>query len=182
MLFPPIPGRECGNCSVCCDLPSIDVLRKPPRILCEHRDNEGCRIYGERPSACRDFFCGWRVLAKMDDGWRPDRCEILVELRPDCVPEQYAELGYVFRFTLFGALDKIFWNPFVTLVGGLVSQDFPVFLAVAGKPGHAGGQYFLTEALKPVVPTHDYARMVGVLAQALQVCIDHPQTNLARDN
>jgi hypothetical protein len=146
--------------------------------LCEHRGSDGCRIYDSRPEVCRGFFCGWRVLPKLDDAWRPDRCEILLELRPDDVPERFRALGYVFKFTLFGAPDRIFWKPFVTLVSGLVSQDFPVTLAVAGKPGYAAGRYFLTDYLKLAVATGDYARIVGPLSLALQVCIDHPQEKI----
>lgn len=179
--FTPVAGRECGDCSACCDLPSIDALQKPPRILCTHRLHDGCRIYGERPAPCRDFFCGWRLLPQLDEAWRPDRCQILLELRPDCVPETYADLDYAFRFTFFGTTERIYWEPFVKLVGGLVHQEFPVYLAVAGKPGFAGTQYFLTDLLKPAVAARDFSRITAALAQAAKICIDAPQTKITYD-
>jgi hypothetical protein len=42
-----VPGRECGNCGVCCKVPVIDdkELQKPASAVCVHfAKGAGCTI------------------------------------------------------------------------------------------------------------------------------------------
>jgi hypothetical protein len=54
--------RSCGSCSLCCKLLSIEgVEDRPGWTWCRHcaPGKGGCRIYHDRPDACRNFVCGW---------------------------------------------------------------------------------------------------------------------------
>ncbi len=72
-----VPGRECGDCTVCCAVPTIDdpEIQKKPGIHCRHCAT-GCTIYESRPKSCRDFFCAWRMMPRLGPEWRPDRSGI----------------------------------------------------------------------------------------------------------
>ena len=52
--------RECGDCNLCCKLPSINFMKphKPSYQWCMHCDiGVGCKIYKTRPQKCKDFLC-----------------------------------------------------------------------------------------------------------------------------
>ena len=71
-----VPNRDCGGCTVCCKDLAINEpdLKKVRGVLCEHcAKDSGCAIYETRPGICRTWFCGWRLLPQLDDGWRPDK-------------------------------------------------------------------------------------------------------------
>jgi hypothetical protein len=74
----------CGNCSVCCKIPSIPEINKPSNTWCHHyAKGVGCSIYQDRPQVCRDFKCYWLqgVLAgysKNQTGPRPDKSKVFV--------------------------------------------------------------------------------------------------------
>ena len=76
-----VPGRECGECKICCVVPPVDEpeMQKQPGAPCRHRSAAGCDIYQTRPLACRTYFCGWRRMAFLDDDWRPDKSGVLIE-------------------------------------------------------------------------------------------------------
>ncbi len=68
-----LPGRECGDCAMCCKVFDIAELRKPPGKMCEHAIlGEGCSIHADRPKTCRQFFCGWRLDPNLGPEWKPD--------------------------------------------------------------------------------------------------------------
>ena len=69
----------------------LGVLRKPAN---QHENAEnvdcrnliparGCDFYGSRPSACRPFRCGWRMLGGLDDTWRPDRSNVMIRVEQE---------------------------------------------------------------------------------------------------
>jgi hypothetical protein len=68
-----VPGRSCGECSLCCKLPRIDAVDKPAGLWCRHcaPGRGGCTIYDSRPSSCRAFHCGWIVDARLGPEWQP---------------------------------------------------------------------------------------------------------------
>ena len=54
-----IQERECGDCNLCCKLPSTDF--KKDYEWCKHCEiGVGCKIYESRPQVCRDFSCLWK--------------------------------------------------------------------------------------------------------------------------
>lgn len=83
------PGRACGDCYVCCELPAIEdpMLRKPERTLCVSCIGGLCGIYESRPKACRDFHCLYRHLGELPETLRPDRCGVMFSTRRETNPE-----------------------------------------------------------------------------------------------
>lgn len=70
----PVPGRECGSCTLCCKTMAVVELAKPPGMWCAHcRRSGGCAIYDERPAGCRDFYCEWILSARLGPEWKPNR-------------------------------------------------------------------------------------------------------------
>jgi hypothetical protein len=80
-----VPGRGCGDCSLCCKLIRVDAFEKPPGVWCAHctPGRGGCKIYSERPTECIDFYCAWMVSPGLDERWRPNRCKIVLRVESD---------------------------------------------------------------------------------------------------
>jgi hypothetical protein len=80
-----VPGRSCGECSLCCKLIRVDALAKPPGTWCTHcaAGRGSCRIYDNRPTECRDFYCAWMVSPTLGDEWRPSKCKIVLRVESD---------------------------------------------------------------------------------------------------
>ena len=67
--------RACGPCSLCCKALSVGAIPKGRGVWCQHasREGGGCRIYDERPGACRSYACAWlQGHPAFEDGDRPD--------------------------------------------------------------------------------------------------------------
>jgi len=77
---------NCGNCTICCkDLLIIDT-DSPEGEYCKHCEkNVGCKIYSERPEACRIFECCWKQMEYAHIDLRPDNCGVLFEKYSDKV-------------------------------------------------------------------------------------------------
>lgn len=174
-----VPGRDCGGCTSCCKDLTIDApdLQKPPGILCVHCTlGQGCGIYQTRPSVCDGFYCGWRQMPLLDEGWRPDRCEILITTASKHIPPGYAPQGLTFELT--GTLERITWPPFLNLVCDLIEDGVPVFLSVRGEPGHVSGNIFLNDRLAGPVMARNPQGVVENLLAALAACVAHPKEKI----
>jgi hypothetical protein len=69
----PVPGRSCGTCSLCCKVFSVQDLSKPAGQWCIHAvARSGCGNYDNRPQACRQFLCSWRLDPKLGPEWKPE--------------------------------------------------------------------------------------------------------------
>lgn len=78
MATTPPPERPCGECSLCCKLPSIAVMNKPENQWCHFcHIGKGCGIYEDRPQTCKDFACAWK-LGVLPEEMRPDKTHCLV--------------------------------------------------------------------------------------------------------
>ena len=77
-----VPGRSCGDCSLCCKLPRIAAFDKPVGVWCAHcaPGRGGCTIYDTRPTECRDFYCLWMTSLDLGPEWRPNKCKMFVRL------------------------------------------------------------------------------------------------------
>lgn len=75
-----VPGRSCGECSLCCKLPRIEAFNKPAGLWCPHcaPGRGGCTIYDTRPDWCRNFLCAWLTSPALGPEWRPDKCKMFV--------------------------------------------------------------------------------------------------------
>uniref|UniRef100_UPI003100AFE0 hypothetical protein n=1 Tax=Neorhizobium sp. EC2-8 TaxID=3129230 RepID=UPI003100AFE0 len=72
-------ARYCGTCTLCCRLPEISALDKPPDAWCRHcTEGQGCSIYADRPQLCRDFLCMWMTDSGVPEAWQPLRSKMLV--------------------------------------------------------------------------------------------------------
>src|SRR5438552_3909987 len=71
--------RACGGCTLCCKLLGVAELAKPRGRWCAHcRQGQGCTIYDTRPTACREFRCGWLQSAEVSDAWFPARSRMML--------------------------------------------------------------------------------------------------------
>jgi len=76
-------NTSCGTCAMCCKLPTIDAIKKPPGKWCEHctpGKDGACSIFGkpERPEICGQYLCAWRQ-APFPPELRPDRCGFIID-------------------------------------------------------------------------------------------------------
>lgn len=129
-----VPGRDCGECMVCCIEPAIEGhgLDKPARVACAHCSSGGCAIYVDRPPVCREYHCLWRRLPFLDDAWRPDRSGVMIDSSADSAgtPNNYAV-----QLMIAGGADVLKTERFAGLVAGFVSSGTGVFLNVPAGPG-----------------------------------------------
>jgi hypothetical protein len=73
-----VPGRECGQCTLCCKLLKVDVIEKPAGKWCKHcTPGKGCNIYAERPDVCAAWFCGWREWERLGPKWYPLKSKMI---------------------------------------------------------------------------------------------------------
>lgn len=82
LLGPLVDDRECGDCTACCTVLTVDTpdFSKPGGVPCRHLTPRGCGIHPVRPHICRTWFCAWRRVAAMPEEGRPDRSGLLVSL------------------------------------------------------------------------------------------------------
>lgn len=82
-----VPGRSCGDCSLCCKLLRIEAFNKPVGTWCAHcaPGRGGCTLYESRPAECRDFYCQWLVSPGLGPEWRPNRCKMFLRLEGNLI-------------------------------------------------------------------------------------------------
>lgn len=74
-----VPGRSCGDCTLCCKLLAVAELTKPRDVWCAHcKPGRGCLIYETRPRNCRLFHCGYLKSADLAEEWKPSRSRIVL--------------------------------------------------------------------------------------------------------
>ena len=79
----PVPGRECGTCSMCCKVYNIAEINKPAGKWCSHcKPGKGCVIHDARPRQCADFNCLWRTEEQLPPHWKPDQAKMVVATHP----------------------------------------------------------------------------------------------------
>lgn len=71
--------RQCGECTLCCELLKIEELNKPTRMICPHAtEKHGCSIYPKRPHSCRQFSCQWLINPSLAEYWYPKKSGLVV--------------------------------------------------------------------------------------------------------
>ena len=138
----PVINRTCGECTACCVAPSLAELDKPEGAPCPELrpENKGrsCNIYGERPSACSGFRCGW-LQGQGSDEHRPDRLGamfvfqdteagpvfVLYELRPGRAAQPWV-IGETMRLAqhhvVLQALGHVGGEPLRSIIAGPPAQ------------------------------------------------------------
>lgn len=78
---PPVRGRSCGSCKLCCTLIPVDAvdLQKPANVKCKHVCAKGCRIYHHRPEPCAYWSCRWLIDPDTAALRRPDLAGYAIE-------------------------------------------------------------------------------------------------------
>ena len=137
-----VPGRECGNCNICCIVPAIDKpdIQKISGAVCRNCTAGGCAIYEARPDVCRTYYCGWRRLELIDADWRPDLSGVFVELEVGNIPPQYnANFGLI--LVLVGNPLRTIREPrFIDFVTRCVANNIMVSLGFPGPHGKQSAQ------------------------------------------
>jgi hypothetical protein len=160
-----IPGRTCGDCTVCCTVMAIDKpeIQKEAGVTCRYCVAGGCAIYDARPGLCRDYHCGWRQLSVLDDSWRPDRSGVFVELEPH---DGRTALSLV----LIGNPLKTVRQPwFIDFVATGVRGDLPVMLGIPGPPGRQGASLTLDSDEMRAAARTSRAQVKAVLEAELKL-------------
>jgi hypothetical protein len=142
-----VPGRECGECAVCCTHLRIEdpELEKPGGVRCIHCPaGGGCAIYESRPKPCRTFFCGWRRIGYLGDEWRPDRSGIMIQ--PGEIPPGSSAKVAV-EFHLVGSPDVLETAGFAAVVAQFINYGAAVFLNVPRDPGVTDTQALLNDVI-----------------------------------
>lgn len=108
LMGPVLADRECGDCTACCTVLTVATpgFSKPAGTPCIHLARSGCSIHAERPHICRTWYCGWRRIAELPDGARPDRSGMLVSLDFVREPRNCFEGVSIMVRTLGPGLDK----------------------------------------------------------------------------
>ncbi|GEM_PF-1935087 len=103
-------SRACGSCSACCKTHKVSDTRfvKEPGVWCQFCvKGQGCRIYEERPSACKAFYCEWHKGAG-EEKHRPDRTKVVLDFvsDPQGLPGGVLQMWEVTEGTLTQAYAK----------------------------------------------------------------------------
>jgi hypothetical protein len=166
-----VPG-SCGTCVMCCEWLDIETegLSKKAGILCQHCTGQGCGIYQTRPKLCQTFFCGWRVIPKLGDDWRPDKSGVMILLVEKNVPPQYSGAITGFNFVVLGGEAAILRPGFAEYLSRLVSRQVAVYLS-ADSP-----KTLINEHLLPLVG--DLARTTGMLLHLYRLHLEAKKAGL----
>lgn len=161
-----VPGRECGECTVCCTELHINTpgLKKLARVRCQNlRDDGCCSIYATRYAVCREFHCGWRVMEKLSDSWRPDRSGIVLIAKtkntpPGYLPGSGVEIMLLQRCALYNA-------ELPGLIAAWVKGRVPVSLTIASPIGYMARTAFVNEMVEDIVRRQDRSGLIKALEE-----------------
>lgn len=133
-----VPGRACGDCTVCCTVMAIDKpdIQKEAGVTCRHCRG-GCAIYETRPPLCIHYHCGWRQLPILDGAWRPDRSGVLVEIE---VVDDETALSLILVGNPLKTVRQKWFIDFVTT--GILGR-VPLYLGIPGPRGYQGASLSL---------------------------------------
>lgn len=158
-----VPGRACGECTLCCSVMAIDKpeIQKAAGVRCRYCRG-GCTIYETRPALCREYHCGWRQLPILDDDWRPDRSGVFVEI--EVIADET-----VLNLILVGNPLKTVRQPwFIDFVSTGIQADVPLHLGLPGPPGFKGASLPLNTRQMFDAAGHSRARVKEILEQELK--------------
>jgi hypothetical protein len=133
-----IPGRDCGDCTVCCTWPTINKpeIQKVSGATCKHCTGGGCAIYETRFPVCRGYFCAWRTVDIFGEDWRPDKSGVLPYVETEGIAEDF-DLSTGIGLMLVGHAARIVrqrWFQDFIITG--VMNNVPLFLSLPGPRGH----------------------------------------------
>ena len=133
-----IPGRDCGDCTVCCTALTINKpeIQKKSGLTCKNCTSGGCAIYETRYPICRGFYCAWRNVDIFDEGWRPDKSGVMPYVETEGISQDF-DLSTGIGLMLVGNPNRIVrqdWFQDFVVTG--VMNSVPLFLSLPGPVGH----------------------------------------------
>ena len=164
-----VPGRDCGACTVCCTVPTIDQpgIQKRAGATCRHCAG-GCAIYETRPEVCRNFFCAWRRMEIFGDEWRPDKSGVFSELETD-IPDYLMSSVGVSLTLIDNPLKTIRQSWFIDFIATGIQGGVPLFLALPGPVGYKGAKVLLNTPEMTRAVSGPRAGVKTLLEKALKV-------------
>lgn len=76
---------QCDGCTLCCKVLEIPEVESKFNEWCQHCNEDGCKIYPDRPEGCRNFNCAWLQMNVVASALRPDNCGVVFEKFSDSV-------------------------------------------------------------------------------------------------
>lgn len=74
-----VPGRACGDCTLCCKVVPVLEIAKPAGVWCPHcGGGKRCAIYDTRFASCRTFYCQWMIETGLGPEWKPERAKFVL--------------------------------------------------------------------------------------------------------
>ncbi|HKY19106.1 MAG TPA: hypothetical protein VJL82_09245 [Rhizomicrobium sp.] len=133
-----IPGRECGECTVCCVTPAINKpeIQKQSGARCRHCTAKGCAIYETRPDVCRQYYCAWRTVNIFGEEWRPDKSGVLPYVETDGISQDFKLSTGIGLMLIGNPLKTVRQKYFQNFVVTGVMNSVPLFLSVPGPRGY----------------------------------------------
>jgi len=179
---PLVSGRECGECQVCCIVPTIDQrdIQKTAGAPCRHSLQGGCGIYKARPEVCRTFYCGWRRSRDFPDDWRPDRSDIFAVLEANTLP-QYGPVAVT--LILVGNPFKTICRPdIIDFVVRNVQKHVALYLVLPGAGGALSLRLKLNNPLVMEAAGKSRTNVKIVLEMMLKFLEAHPLPPYVMEN
>jgi hypothetical protein len=161
-----VPERTCGSCNICCVVPKIDEpeLQKLPGCRCRNALTSGvCAIYETRPTVCRNFFCGWRLLPWVDERLKPDQSAVFIRLTKDeklvLGPHRFALMVTVLSHEGLNA------NGLIETIITSINAQIDTYLIVPGPPGYTSCRRWLNDPLGEAVRRGDATAFKSLLEE-----------------
>ena len=167
-----IETRECADCTACCTHIPIDQpdMVKLPNVECENLlETGGCRIYKTRPDTCAKWYCAWRYIPILSDGWRPDRMGVLVDFCNNDYPNDFsAKMGLNF---LVLDKEKVFKSSeFARFIASQIDYGVQCVISYGPDPEQKATTAVLNFALKDAVVRRDKQAIIQKLHWVLNEC------------
>jgi len=169
-----VAGRDCGDCTVCCVVPTIDLpeIQKAAGVACRHC-SRGCVIYESRPNVCREFFCGWRQLEELGDEWRPDRSGVFITLDNIAGAGLPPVLAATFML-IAEAFKLIHTRAVVDIVRAQALKGWPILIALPAPAGFRAKRVRIRDAAMQEAARNDIGWLETLLEQALRLIYARP--------
>ena len=142
----PNDPRQCGDCSVCCEVADVPGLVGPwQKCPYQNQNSSGsCSIFDSstRPTICHDFGCAWyRGYGSLDD--RPNNIDVMFSINT-------TEDG-IFGFAIELIKDALISSAKSMAIEFASSIDVPIIAVAAGKkpPEDTGDWVIIKDALLP---------------------------------
>ena len=146
-----IPGRECGNCTKCCEGPLDGIPNRGPGTPCVYVSlGKGCTIHDMRPKLCKSFQCGWRTEEKIPLEMKPSLTNYIPYLK------YVNDIPYYF---FVPAPDKMNQMEIKLLKAWADAAEINVGWEEDGVDKYYGSQEFL-ESLNTISSTDPYAIVI----------------------